>query len=160
METSSIYNSDMTILQQIIDVAPKTVKKYLPKDIREAYASVLYSCAAVDKEVGDEELVLLDNTLLSMAVFSGCDEAEYVAMAEENSRNYPSCEILQESFNYISKNLWPQLFYYCCKVLLAKGIMSDKGKKMLDKVIELSDTGGVAAKRIMEVALLPNVKNE
>jgi hypothetical protein len=158
-EDHTFYILHMTASEQIV-VAPSLAKKYAPKDIREAYASVLYCCVAVDKEVGEEELVLLDNSLLAMAVFNGCDEAEYVAVAEENAMRYSSCEILQESFNYIRKELWPQLFFHCCRILLANAAMSDKEKHMLDKVIELSGTGVATAKKIMEVALLRNLKDE
>src|SRR4051794_10732380 len=148
----------MTGFEQIV-VAPATGKKYLPKDIREAYASVLFCCVAADKAVGEEELVLLDHSLLSMAVFSECDEAEYVAIAEENARNYPACEILRGSFNSIRKELWPQLFFHCCQILLRNGVMSDKEKHMLDQVIELSSTEGASVKKIMEIALHWDLKD-
>lgn len=137
-----------------------TEKKYVPEDIREAYSAVLYCCANAEGNVGDEEIVFMDCLFQTMLVFKDHDGADYLQTAEKVYNNYNANELIEGSFNYIKESLRPQLFCYCCDVLLADGAVTEEEKKILEKVAGLSGIDEQTTKKIVEVALIRNVKAE
>lgn len=135
-------------------------QSYIPKDIRDAYASVLYCCANADKDISDEELVSLANSFINIPVFEDYDEAEYLVLAEQNAANFTPLEILRGSFNYIKQHLRPKLFFYCCDIFLADGVISEEEKQTMEKIAEISGIDEDTVKKIIEVAMIRNVKDE
>ena len=136
-----------------------TEKKFLPQDVREAYAVVLYCCASAEGNIGDEEVIFIDSLFLTMKIFEGFDGAEYLQMAEKCYNNFPAEELIEGSFGFIKKELHAQLFCYCCDVFLADGIVTDEEKKILEKIAEMAGIDEETSKKIVEVAILRNVKD-
>jgi uncharacterized tellurite resistance protein B-like protein len=137
-----------------------TEKKYLPEDIREAYAVVLYCCANAEGNIGDEEIAFIDTLFLTMNIFKDYDGAEYLQLAEKVYKNFSVSELIEGSFNYLKEYSRPQLFCYCCDVFLADGAVTEEEKKILEKIAEISGIGEETSKKIVEVALLRNVTTE
>jgi uncharacterized tellurite resistance protein B-like protein len=135
-------------------------KKYIPVDVRDAYASVLYCCANADKEISDEELISLDNSFMNLPVFEDHDEAEYLKLAEKNATIFTPSEIFDGAFNYIKPSHRPQLYCYCWDIFLADGTITEEEKQALERIAEISGIGEETVKKITEVALLRNVKDE
>lgn len=135
-------------------------KKYVPKDVRDAYASVLYCCANADKDISDDELVSLDNSFMTIPVFEDFDEAEYLVLAEKNAENFTPVEILKGGFGYLKEKLRGRLFCYCCDIFLADGTINEEERQTLDRIAEISEIGEETAKKIIEVALIKNVKDD
>lgn len=134
--------------------------KYVPKDIRDAYASVLYCCANADKDISDEELISLANSFMNIPVFENYDEGEYLVLAEKNAETFTPAEILQGSFGYIKEKLRGKLFCYCCDIFLADGTINEEEKQTLQRIAEISGIGEETAKKIIEVALIRNVNDD
>jgi uncharacterized tellurite resistance protein B-like protein len=135
-----------------------TEKTYTPQDIREAYAVVLYCCANAEGNIGDEEIVFIDTLFLTMSIFEEHDGADYLQIAEKVYGNFSPNELIEGSFNYIKKELHPQLFSYCCDVFLADGVVTEEEKKILEKIACLSGIDEDTTKKIVEVAIIRNVK--
>jgi uncharacterized tellurite resistance protein B-like protein len=135
-------------------------EKYVPKDTRDAYASVLYCCANADKDISDEELVSLDNSFMNIPLFDDYDEAEYLILAEKNAVNFTPVEIFEGSFGYIKEKLREQLFCYCCDIFFADGAINEEEQQALDRIAEISGIDKETAKKIVEVTLIRNLKDE
>lgn len=135
-------------------------KKYVPKDIRDAYASVLYCCANADKNISDEELISLDNSFINLPVFEGYDEGEYLMLAENNTANFTALEIFKGSFSFIKEKSRAKLFCYCCDIFLADEAMSEEEQMTLDKIAEISGIDKETINKIVAVALIRNIKDE
>jgi len=135
-----------------------TEKKYSPQDVREAYAAVLYCCANAEGNIGDEEIVFIDSLFLTMSIFQDYDGAEYLQMAEKAYKNFTPEELIEGSLNFIKDDMHSQLFCYCCDVFLADGIVTDEEKKILERIAQLSGIDEETTKKIVEVALIRNVK--
>jgi uncharacterized tellurite resistance protein B-like protein len=137
-------------------------KKYEPQDVREAYAVVLYCCANAEGNIGDEEIAFIDSLFLTMNIFKEYDGADYLQAAEKicNSNSYTSQELIEGSFDYIKKEMRPQLFCFCCDIFLADGVVTDEEKKILEKIAQLSELDEETAKKIVEVAIIRNKKDE
>lgn len=139
-------------------VAPE--KKFTPEDVREAYAVVLYCCANAEGNIGDEEIIFLDCLFQTMSIFKDHDGADYLQLAEKAYNNYSPHELIEGSFNYLKERIRPQLFCYCCDIFLADGIVTEDEKKILEKIAEISGIDEQTTKKIAEVALIRNVKDE
>ncbi len=135
-------------------------KKYVPQDIREAYSVVLYCCANTEGNISDDEVIFIDCLFQSINIFKDYDGAEYLQIAEKAYGNYNAHELIEGSFNCIKESLRPQLFCYCCDIFLADGVVTDEEKKVLEKLAELSCIDAQTAKKIVEVALIRNLKDE
>lgn len=134
-------------------------KVYTPLDIREAYASVLYCCANAEGNIGDEEIVFIDSLFLTMSIFRDHDGAEYLQTAEKNCLNYSPDRLIEGSFRFIKKELHAQLFSYCCDVFLADGVVTDEEKQILEKIAQIAEIDDETSKKIVEVAIIRNVKD-
>jgi uncharacterized tellurite resistance protein B-like protein len=77
-----------------------------------------------------------------------------------NYNNYSPHELIEGSFNYLKECIRPQLFCYCCDIFLADGIVTEEEKKILEKTAEISGIDEQITKKIVEVALIRNVKDE
>jgi len=132
--------------------------KFIPKDIRDAYASALYCCANADKDISDDELMSLDYLFMNISVFDDFDEADYLMLAEKNSQQFSPLQILQGSFNYISEKLRAQLFCYCCDMVLADGAIKEEEKQTLERIADISGIGEEIAGKIIEVAFIRECK--
>lgn len=135
-------------------------KKYVPQDIREAYSVVLYCCACTEGKISDDEVNFIDCLFQSINVFKDYDGAEYLQIAEKAYGNYNAHELIEGSFSCIKESLRPQLFSYCCDIFLADGVVTDEEEKILEKLAELSCIDDQTAKKIVEVALIRNIKDE
>ncbi len=149
----------MGLFDNLLNRIP-TEKKYVPQDIREAYSSVLYCCANAEGNIGDEELNYIDTLFMTMTVFNDYDGAEYLQLAERTYNNFTPHEILEGSFENIKESLRPQLFCYCCDIFLADGVVTEEEKQILEKITEISGLDAETAKKILEVALIRNLKDE
>lgn len=149
----------MGLFDNLFNSVP-TEKKYVPTDIREAYSAVLYSCANAEGNIGDEEVVFIDCLFQTMNIFKDYDGADYLQIAEKAYNNYSAHELIEGSLNYIKQSLRPQLFCYCCDIFLADGVVTEEEKKILEKLAELSGIDEETAKKIVEVAIIRNVKDE
>ncbi len=134
------------------------VKIYTPQDVREAYAVVLYTCANAEGNIGDEEIVFIDSLFLTMSIFEDHDGADYLQIAEKVYNTFTPYELLEGSFNFIKQELHAQLFCYCCDVFLADGVVTEDEKKILEKIAAMSKIDEETSKKIVEVALIRNVK--
>jgi len=135
-----------------------TEKKFEPQDVREAYAVVLYCCANAEGNIGDEEIVFIDSLFLTMSIFQEHDGAEYLQNAEKAYKNFSPDELIEGSLAFIKPEMHSQLFCYCCDVFLADGIVTDEEKKILEKIAAVSGIDEETTKKIVEVALIRNVK--
>ena len=135
------------------------VKKYTPQDVREAYATVLYLCASAEGNIGDEEIAFIDTLFLTMAIFEEHDGADYLQIAEKVYNTFSQDELLEGSFNFIKEEQHAQLFCYCCDVFLADGVVTEEEKKILEKIATLAQIDEETSKKIVEVALIRNVKD-
>jgi uncharacterized tellurite resistance protein B-like protein len=135
-------------------------KKYVPGDIREAYASVLYCCANADGDISDEELASIDLLFMYIPVFDDYEGGEYLVVAEKNAANFTPIEILEGSFSYVKEKLRPQLFCYCCDIFLSDGVITEEEKQILDKIAVISGLDEATTKKIIEVTLIRNVKDD
>ena len=135
-------------------------KKFTPEDIREAYSVVLYCCANAEGKIGDEEIIFIDCLFQTMPIFKEYDGAEYLLNAEKIFKNYRLQDLITGSFNYVKENLRPQLFCYCCDIFLADGIVTDEEKEILEKIAEVSGIDEETTKKIVEVAIIRNTKEE
>lgn len=133
-------------------------KKYIPQDVREAYASVLYCCANAEGNIGDQEILFIDSLFLTMSIFNDHDGAEYLQIAEKTSANFNPNEIIVGSFSSIKKELHAQLFCYCCDVFLADGVVTEEEKTILEKIASLAELDEETTKKIVEVAIIRNVQ--
>jgi uncharacterized tellurite resistance protein B-like protein len=133
-------------------------KKYVPQDVREAYAAVLYCCANAEGNIGDAEIVFIDSLFLTMSIFEEHDGADYLQMAEKVCNNYTLDQILEGSFLFIKEEQHSQLFCYCCDVFLADGAVTEEEKKNLEKIATLAKIDDEISKKIVEVAILRNFK--
>jgi len=133
-------------------------KKFTPQDVREAYAVVLYCCANAEGNIGDEEIVFIDSLFLTMSIFQNHDGAEYLQMAEKAYKNFSPDELIEGSLTSIKKEMHPQLFCYCCDVFLSDGIVTDEEKKILERIAQIAEIDEETSKKIVEVALIRNVK--
>ncbi|MCW3078848.1 TerB family tellurite resistance protein [Segetibacter sp.] len=133
-------------------------KKYEPQDVREAYAVVLYCCANAEGNIGDEEVVFIDSLFLTMSIFEEHDGADYLQLAEKVYNNYTVDQLLEGSFLFIKEEQHAQLFCYCCDVFLADGAVTDDEKQILEKIASLSKIDEETSKKIVEVAIIRNVK--
>jgi len=136
-----------------------TEKKYTPQDVREAYAAVLYCCANAEGNIGDEEIVFIDSLFLTMRIFQGFDGADYLQTVEKAYSNFTPQELIEGSIEFIKPELHAQLFCYCCDVFLADGVVTDEEKKILEKIAEISGIDEETSKKIVEVAIIRNVKD-
>ncbi|MCW3106362.1 MAG: tellurite resistance protein TerB [Segetibacter sp.] len=134
-------------------------KKYTPQDVREAYAVVLYCCANAEGNIGDEEIVFMDSLFLTMSIFQDHDGAEYLQIAEKAYNNFSPDELIEGSLNYIKEELHSQLFCYCCDVFLADGVVTEEEKKILEKIAAIAHIDEETSKKIVEVAIIRNVKD-
>jgi uncharacterized tellurite resistance protein B-like protein len=134
-----------------------TEKKYVPEDIREAYAVVLYCCANAEGNIGDEEIIFIDTLFQTMAIFKNHDGAEYLQIAERVCSNYSLHELIEGSINCVKENLRPQLFCYCCDVFLADGVVTEEEKRILENLAHISGIDEETSKKIVEVAIIRNV---
>jgi Tellurite resistance protein TerB len=134
-------------------------KIFTPQDVREAYAVVLYCCANAEGNIGDEEITFIDSLFLTMKIFEGYDGAEYLQMAEKHYSNFTPEQLMEGSFNHIKKELHSQLFCYCCDVFLADGVVTDEEKKILEKIAAIANIDEETSKKIVEVAIIRNVKD-
>ena len=137
-----------------------TEKKYTPEDVREAYSVVLYCCAGAEGNIGDEEIIFIDCLFQTMSIFKDYDGADYLQKAEKLYNSYNSYQLIEGSFNYLKQSIKPQLFCYCCDIFLADGIVTEEEKKILEKIAEISGIDEQTTKKIAEVALIRNVKDE
>lgn len=103
-------------------------KKYVPKDIREAYSAVLYVCANAEQNIRDEEIIFINCLFQTIDIFKEYDGAEYLQIAEKACSNYSPNEIIEGSLNCIKESLRPQLFCYCCDIFLADGVVTEEEK--------------------------------
>jgi uncharacterized tellurite resistance protein B-like protein len=149
----------MGLFDNLLNTVPAE-KKYTPEDIREAYSVVLYCCANAEGNVGDEEIIFIDCLFQTMLIFKDYDGAEYLQIAEKAYSNYSAEELLQGSIGFVKESIRPQLFCYCCDIFLADGIVTEEEKKILEKIAELSGIDQETTKKIVEVALIRNVKHE
>lgn len=154
-----VKNTAMGLFDDMFNKVP-TEKKFTPQDIREAYSVVLYCCANAEGDIGDEEIIFLDCLFRIMSIFKNYDGADYLQMAEKTYTNYTPHELIEGSFNYIKESIRPQLFCYCCDIFLADGIVTEEEKKILEKIAEISGIDEQTTKKIAEVALIRNVKDE
>ena len=134
-------------------------KTYTPQDVREAYSVVLYCCANAEGNIGDEEIVFIDSLFLTMSIFENYDGAEYLQTAEKVCKNFDLDEILEGSFKFIKQEQHSQLFCYCCDVFLADGVVTEEEKKIMEKIAVLANIDEETSKKIVEVALIRNVKD-
>lgn len=134
-------------------------KKFTPQDVREAYAVVLYCCANAEGNIGDEEIVFIDSLFLTMSIFKDHDGAEYLQMAEKDYNNFTPDQLIEGSVNFIKPELHPQLFCYCCDVFLADGVVTEEEKKILEKIADITRIDEETSKKIVEVAIIRNVKD-
>jgi uncharacterized tellurite resistance protein B-like protein len=134
-------------------------KKYEPQDVREGYAVVLYCCANAEGNIGDEEVVFIDSLFLTMSIFEEHDGADYLQIAEKVYGNYTVDQLLEGSFLFIKEEQHAQLFCYCCDVFLADGVVTDDEKKILEKIAALAKIDEETSKKIVEVAIIRNVKD-
>lgn len=134
-------------------------KKFVPQDIREAYSTVLYCCANAEGNIGDEEIVFIDSLFLTMSIFENHDGADYLQMAEKNYKNFTADQLIEGSLEYIKEDLHAQLFSYCCDVFLADGVVTEDEKKILEKIAAIAKIDEETSKKIVEVALMRNVKD-
>ncbi|GEO08374.1 tellurite resistance TerB family protein [Segetibacter aerophilus] len=134
-------------------------KKYEPQDVREAYAVVLYCCANAEGNIGDEEVVFIDSLFLTMSIFQEHDGADYLQIAEKVYSSYTVDQLLEGSFLFIKDEQHAQLFCYCCDVFLADGVVTDDEKKILEKIASLAKIDEETSKKIVEVAIIRNVKD-
>src|SRR3954452_637699 len=146
----------MGLFDNMFSTVP-TERKYMPEDIREAYSVVLYCCANAEGNIGDEEIIFIDTLFQTMKVFKGYDGADYLQAAEKIYKSFKPDELIEGSISYLKENLRPQLFCYCCDVLLADGVVTDEEKKILEKLAEISGIDEETTKKIVEVALMRNV---
>lgn len=135
-------------------------KKYVPQDVREAYSAVLYCCAITEGKISDEEISFIDCLLQTIHIFKEYDGAEYLQMAEKAYSNYNVHELMEGSFSCIKESLQPQLFCYCCDIFLADGVVTEEEKKILEKLAGLTGMDEKTTKKIVEVALIRNIKDE
>lgn len=133
-------------------------KVFTPQDIREAYAVVLYCCANAEGNIGDEEIVFIDSLFLTMTIFENHDGADYLQMAEKAYKNFTPDELIDGSFRCIKEDLHGQLFSYCCDVFLADGVVTSEEKRILEKIAAIAKIDEETSRKIVEVALLRNVK--
>jgi uncharacterized tellurite resistance protein B-like protein len=134
-------------------------KTYTPQDVREAYAVVLYSCANAEGNIGDEEVVFIDSLFLTMSIFQEHDGADYLQIAEKMYNTFTPDELLEGSFQFVKDEQHAQLFCYCCDVFLADGVVTEEEKKILEKIASLAKIDEETSKKIVEVALIRNVKD-
>ena len=134
-------------------------KRYTPQDVREAYAVVLYCCANAEGNIGDEEVVFIDSLFLTMSIFQEHDGADYLQIAEKQYKNFTLDQLLEGSFGFVKEEQHAQLFCYCCDVFLADGVVTEEEKKILEKLALLANIDEETSKKIVEVALIRNVKD-
>ncbi len=94
-----------------------------------------------------------------MSIFENYDGADYLQMAEKAYKNFTPDELIDGSFKYIKEDLHAQLFSYCCDVFLADGVVTNEEKRILEKIAEIAKIDEETSKKIVEVALLRNVKD-
>lgn len=148
----------MGLFDTVLNRVPEE-KIFTPQDIREAYAVVLYCCANAEGNIGDEEVVFIDSLFLTMSIFENHDGADYLQAAERHYKNFTSEELIEGSFNYIKEDLHAQLFSYCCDVFLADGAVTEEEKKILEKIAVIAKIDEETSKKIVEVAVMRNVKD-
>jgi uncharacterized tellurite resistance protein B-like protein len=134
-------------------------KAFTPQDVREAYSVVLYCCANAEGNIGDEEIAFIDSLFLTMKIFEDHDGAEYLQMAEKHYSNFTPDELIEGSFKFIKEDLHSQLFCYCCDVFLADGVVTEEEKKILEKIAAIGNIDEETSKKIVEVAIIRNVKD-
>lgn len=134
-------------------------KQYNPEDIREAYAVVLYCCANAEGDIDDEEVIFIDSLFLTMRIFNNYDGADYLQNAERLCNTFRAEELIEGSFNFIREEQHAQLFCYCCDVFLADGAVTDEEKKILEKIAAIAKIDEDLSKKILEVALIRNVRD-
>lgn len=134
-------------------------KTYTPQDIREAYATVLYCCANAEGNIGDEEVVFIDSLFLTMSIFQDHDGADYLQVAEKMYGSFSPDEIIEGSFKFIKPEWHPQLLCYCCDVFLADGVVTEEEKKILEKISTVASIDEETTKKIVEVAIIRNIKD-
>lgn len=149
----------MGLFDEMFNGVPEE-KKYTPQDVREAYAVVLYCCANAEGNIGDEEIVFIDFLFLTMSIFLNHDGADYLQCAEKVCKTFNIDELLEGSFSFIKDEQHAQLFCYCCDVFLADGIVTEEEKKILEKIAAVAKIDEETSKKIVEVALIRNVKDE
>jgi hypothetical protein len=66
---------------------------------------------------------------------------------------------LEGSFQFVKDEQHAQLFCYCCDVFLADGVVTEEEKKILEKIASLAKIDEETSKKIVEVALIRNVKD-
>ncbi|HSU49552.1 MAG TPA: TerB family tellurite resistance protein [Segetibacter sp.] len=148
----------MGLFDTILNNVPEE-KTYTPEDVREAYAVVLYCCANAEGNIGDEEVVFIDSLFLTMSIFEGYDGADYLQAAEKVCKNFTLDELLEGSFKLVKEEQHSQLFCYCCDVFLADGVVTEEEKKIMEKIAILAKIDEETSKKIVEVALIRNVKD-
>jgi len=149
----------MGLFDNIFNNVP-TEKTYVPQDVREAYSTVLYCCANAEGKVSDDEIIFIDCLFQTMSIFKEYDGADYLQIAEKAYNNYTTNELIEGSFNFIKESQRPQLFCYCCDIFLADGVVTEEEKKILEKLAELSGLDEQTIKKVVEVALIRNIKGE
>ncbi|MGI8634413.1 MAG: TerB family tellurite resistance protein [Segetibacter sp.] len=148
----------MGLFDTLLNNVPEE-KTYTPQDVREAYAVVLYCCANAEGNIGDEEVVFIDSLFLTMSIFEEYDGADYLQIAEKICKNYALEELLEGCFKFVKEEQHSQLFCYCCDVFLADGVVTDQEKKIMEKIAVLAKIDEETSKKIVEVALIRNVKD-
>lgn len=148
----------MGLFDTMFNAVPEE-KQYTPQDVREAYSAVLYCCARAEGNIGDEEIAFIDTLFLTMKIFEGYDGAEYLQTVEKAYGNFTPDQLIEGSFNYIKENLHSQLFCYCCDVFLADGAVTEEEKKILEKIAAIARIDEETSKKIVEVAIIRNVKD-
>lgn len=148
----------MGLFDTLLNNVPEE-KTYTPQDVREAYAVVLYCCANAEGNIGDEEVVFIDSLFLTMSIFEEYDGADYLQIAEKICKNYALEELVEGCFKFVKEEQHSQLFCYCCDVFLADGVVTDQEKKIMEKIAVLAKIDEETSKKIVEVALIRNVKD-
>lgn len=135
-------------------------KKFIPENIREAYSVALYCCASAEGKISDDEILFIDCMFQTMPVFKDHDGADYLLNAEKTYKNYRLQDLLEGSFSFVKETMRPQLFCYCCDIFLADGVVTDEEKEILEKIAEVSGIDEEISKKIVEVAIIRNTKEE
>jgi uncharacterized tellurite resistance protein B-like protein len=148
----------MGLFDTMFNTVPED-KKYTPQDVREAYAVVLYCCANAEGNIGDEEVIFIDSLFLTMSIFNDYDGADYLQIAEKAYANFTPNQLIEGSLGFIKEEQHAQLFCYCCDVFLADGVVTEEEKKILEKIAYLAKIDEEMSKKIVEIAIIRNVKD-